>query len=128
MFGSTYWGTSYWGGTYWGGASPTGNANVRIEWFYPATRGAKLPVEFHVFKGTGGSPDYTTVIATVPYTSSIAGTYNTTISGLVNGTTYAFAVRAYNASGESLNSNVATATADSVGPNPIGSLTAVTIT
>jgi hypothetical protein len=102
-------------------------ASIKIEWYYPTTRGAKTPTGFHVYQGTGGMPDYSTVAATVLYSTGFFNMFQAKLTGLTNGTAYTIGVRAYNASGEETNTTTVTVTADSTGPNPVDSLMATAI-
>ncbi len=115
-------------------APPTGlraiavkGGNIKVEWSYPnpATR-AKTPTGFHVYDGIG-SVSYTTPAATVSYTSSIANVWTATVSGLSDGTTYSFGVRAYNAIAEEPNTATVTCTSDASGPGAVQSLMGVAV-
>ena len=105
-------------------AFPTVGGGIRAEWSYNTINPLPVPTGFHVYLGTPmisyGSP-----AATVSYQSSIAGTFVANISGLTGGDVYQLGVRAYNSTAEEPNTNIVTVTADSVGPGPVVSLTAV---
>ncbi len=115
-------------------APPTGlraiavkGGKIKVEWSYPnpATR-AKAPTGFHVYNGIG-SVSYASPVATVSYTSSIANVWTATISGLSDGTTYLFGVRAYNATAEESNTATVTCTSDAAGPEAVQSLMGVAV-
>jgi hypothetical protein len=102
---------------------------VRVEWFYPSIvrPPAKAPTGFHVYIGTGGTPDYSTPAATVPFSAAIAGTFGVNLTGLTDDTTYTIGVRAYNATAEEPNTNTVTVTADVVGPDAVDDLVGVAV-
>ena len=100
---------------------------VRVEWGYNTINPSPVPTGFHVYLGTGGTPNYGTVAATVSFQSAIAGSFVTDIPGLINGTAYTFGVRAYNATAEEPNTSTVTCTADSAGPAAVTSLAATAI-
>ena len=90
-----------------------GNAQVALSW--SASTGA---TSYKVFRSTtSGSYTYTTPLTTVT-------TASYTNTGLTNGTTYFYVVRAGNAGGESGNSNQATATPSAPAPSAPTNLTA----
>jgi hypothetical protein len=99
--------------------------SVRVEWTYPAANRAKLPTGFHVYIGTGGTISLVAgPVATVPFTSAIAGSFVANLTGLTDGTAYTIVVRAYNATAEETNTNSVNVTADATGPATVDSLTA----
>jgi hypothetical protein len=108
-------------------AVPLAGASLRVEWYYPPTRGAKAPVGFNVYLGTGATPDYSTPTAMVPYGVGIFNTFVADLTGLVDGVTYAIGVRSFNASGEEANTRSLSVTADATGPGPVDSLSAAAI-
>ena len=108
-------------------AFATASGGIRVEWYYPPTRGAKAPAGFNVYLGTGGAPSYATPAATISYATGIQSTFVANLSGLTDGTTYAIGVRSYNASGEEANTASLGVTADATGPLPVDHLTATTI-
>jgi hypothetical protein len=99
--------------------------SIRVEWYYAPSAELFAPTGFHVYVGTGGSPDYGSPTATVSFTSGLANTFASTVSGLTNGTTYTFGVRAFNAIAEESNTNVISVVADTTGPSAVLSLTAL---
>ncbi len=102
-----------------------GNASARIEWGYPTTYGARKPTGFHVYAtALPGSMSYVTPAATVLYSAGFANTFQTTLTGLDDGTTYRIGVRAYNAVSEETNVVTCTVTADATGPSPVVGLSA----
>lgn len=85
--------------------------------------GSAQPTSFRVFQSVGSSVDFSAApVATIAYVGGRIG-YRTTLSGLVNGTQYSFAVRAANASGSETNTNAITLTASSVAPRSVQNLT-----
>jgi hypothetical protein len=100
-------------------------ALVRVEWLYPIVNRAKTPAGFHVYVGTGGEPNYSSSAATVAFSTGIANTFVSTLTGLTDGTAYTIGVRAYSATGEEPNTNTVVVTADATGPTAVDSLTAV---
>jgi hypothetical protein len=106
-------------------ATPAGG--IRVEWHYPPSRGVKAPTGFHVYIGTGGTPNYSTSVATAPIDEVILNSFVADLCGLTDGTTYTIGVRAYNASGEEGNTSMVSVTADTSGPSPVAGLSANTI-
>ena len=106
-------------------AFATAAGGIRAEWYYPPTRGAKAPTGFHVYIGTGGTPNYAASVAAVPFAAVIHNSFVANLSGLTDGTTYSISVRAYNASGEEANTSTASVTADAMGPSAVSGLSAV---
>jgi hypothetical protein len=106
-------------------AFPVAGGVIRVEWTYPPTRGPKTPTGFHIYFGTTGTPNYSSPVATVPFGSALAGVYVFNSAALSNNTAYTIGVRAINATAEESNNSTVTATAVSVGPNAVVSLTAV---
>jgi len=115
-------------------APPTGlraiavkGGNIKVEWSYPnPATAAKTPTGFHVYDGIG-SVSYSAPVATVSYGASIANVWTAVITGLSNGTTYSFGVRAYNATAEETNTASVTCTSDATGPGAVQLLTAVAV-
>ena len=98
---------------------------IRVEWGYPTmVGGPKAPTGFHVYVGTGGTPNYSSPAATASWGSAVANTWVANLNGLANGVTYTIAVRAYNLTAEEVNTNTVSQTAVSVGPTAVVSLTA----
>jgi hypothetical protein len=108
-------------------AFPLVGGSIRVEWYYPPTRGATTPTGFNVYIGTGGSPNYATPAATVAYGTGIFNTLVANLSSLTNETTYCIGVRAHNTSGEETNTTSVSVTADATGPKSVDSLTASAI-
>jgi hypothetical protein len=107
-------------------AFATAGGSIRVEWTYPGISvAAKKPTGFHVYTAISPAlPTYITPAATVPFASSIMGSFVANIGPLTNALTYTIGVRAYNASAEEANTTTVSATADSVGPGAIVGLTA----
>jgi hypothetical protein len=106
-------------------ATPAAGATARVAWQYNPGGQGGAPTGFRVYRGTP-AVDYGTVAATVPYSAGVAA-YVATLSGLVDGSIYTVAVRAFNAVGTESNATVATFTADGTGPDPVNGLTATVI-
>ncbi len=135
---------------------PMANAAIRAEWAYPTgIQPNKAPLGFHVYV-SGGALDsgilaptsavrrgyrrqrwvpavaaqgisFGAPTATVPYSSSIGGSFVANIPGLLDGQTYEVVVRAYNASGEDPNDVIVLVTADATGPAPVSMFTVTAI-
>jgi hypothetical protein len=105
-------------------AFPIAAGSIRVEWTYPPAVGAKIPTGFHVYLGTG-TLSYTTPVATVLFGTAIANSYVYNSAALSNGVTYTIGVRAFNVTAEESNTNTVTATAVTVGPTAVVSLTAI---
>lgn len=102
-------------------ATAAKGATIRLDWAYAFPSGTvPAPTGFHVYIGTGGTPNYGSIAATVAYTGLMH--YQTTLSGLTSGATYTIGVRAYNALAEEPNTNTATATADGAAPKSVVNL------
>ena len=106
-------------------ASAITAGGIRVEWSYLYVPGTVLPTSFKVWIKAGASVDYTlSPTQTVPYFPGHVH-FSVDVPGYTNGTTYAVAVRATNASGDETNVNLVTVIADSAGPLPVVALTAV---
>lgn len=105
-------------------ALPIAGGSVKVEWYYPITRGAKTPTGFYVYITAGSSPSYTTPAATVLWGTRFQGMFVATLSGLTGGTAYVVGVRAYNASGTETNTYAVSVTSNASGPPAVASLTA----
>jgi titin len=97
----------------------SGNGEVGLSWTAPATDGGSAVTGYVVEQSTDGGVTWTTAIAN---TGSIGTT--ATVTGLTNGTTYAFRVTAINPAGNGVASSTATATPGTTSTAP----TAVTVT
>jgi hypothetical protein len=102
-------------------AHASGAGRIVVDWHHVLLDVTRKPTGFHVYQGTGGTPSYTTPVATVPWGSGI-NFYTRAISGLTGGTAYTFGVRAYNATGEESNATTATATASTAATATVTSL------
>jgi hypothetical protein len=100
---------------------------IRVEWAYNTINPFPIPTGFKVYSGTGGTPDYTTPVATVAFGGAVAGSFQTDVTGLADGTAYTFGVRAYNATAQEANTSTVTCTADATGPAAVVSLTATAV-
>lgn len=105
----------------WGLSAVTcGSGQLRVSWMYGTQTPA--PTGFHVYLGSP-APNYATPAADVRYVPGSPGMpYTVVISGLTGGTTYAVAVRAFSGSGEEANTSTVQATAVTVGPDSVVSL------
>jgi hypothetical protein len=99
--------------------------SVRVDWAYPRIAAGAAPTGFHVYLGSGGSPDYTDPVATVVAGSALLGQYTTLLKGLKNGITYKVGVRAFNAVAEEQNTFKTSVVAVSIGPAAVVGLTGV---
>ena len=99
-------------------AFPTAGGGIRVEWAYNTINPNPAPTGFHVYKGTGGTPNYASIAATVSFSAAIAGTFVANLAGLSNGVAYTIGVRAYNGTAEEPNTSTVTVTADS--DRPVG--------
>lgn len=104
-------------------ASPRAGGVVRVSWSYPSTGRVRRPAGFRVYAGTPAVA-YSAPAAVIPYDGPGSLHHFADLSGLTPGTTYAVAVRAYNASGEEANTATAFVTPDASGPSPVDSLVA----
>jgi hypothetical protein len=104
-------------------AFATTAGSIRVEWYYPPSTGLKAPTGFNVYTGTGGSPSYGSPAAIVAFSTGIANTFVSNLTGFIDGTTYTIGVRAYNATAQESNGNTVTVTADATGPAAVGALT-----
>lgn len=104
-------------------AVATAGGTAHVAWTYPLNRGVQ-PAGFHVYLGSP-TPDYGSPVATVDARPLGDPRYSIDLAGLVDGTTYQIAVRAYAATGlEEQNTAVVSATADSTPPANVQFLTA----
>lgn len=99
---------------------------VRVEWTHVMPSGANRPTGFRVYAGTP-TPNYSTPLATVPATASLAGTFRANLTGLADGVPVAIAVRAYNAASEDASTSYITATPDATPPAAVGGLTGTAV-
>lgn len=104
-------------------ATVSGSGTVRVSWAYPYTERTRAPVGFRVYQGSPATPSYAAPVATVSYAGQGYLHYRATIAGLTGGIQYAFAVRAYNATGEESNATVVSVTALTTAPADVDSLT-----
>ena len=82
-----------------------GNTQVALSWTAPASNGGSAITGYNVFEGTTSGAESTT-----PVNSSLISGTTFTVTGLTNGTTYYFTVKANNSVGASTASNEASAT------------------
>jgi hypothetical protein len=86
-------------------SATVGNAQVPLSWTAPSSDGGSAITGYDVYQGTSPGGEGATPINSAPITGT---TY--TATGLSNGTTYYFTVKAINAIGHSTASNEASAT------------------
>ena len=98
------------------GARAVADGDILVEWTYPWRGPDRVPTGFRVYQGTS-SVSYASPVATVDHDGAEA--YSATITGLADGTTYRFAVRAYNAIGTETNTVVVSAVADATPPDDV---------
>jgi hypothetical protein len=102
-----------------GHASKAGKAV--LSWQYQTTDPAKAPRQFNVYQGLaggGGSVNYASPVATVPY-RALLRVFQATVSGLTGGTTYQFSVRAANTTGEEQSTTTVIVRAETTGPSAV---------
>jgi hypothetical protein len=107
-------------------AFATAGGGIRAEWFSAPVVGATAPTQFHVYIGTGGTPNYATPVAAVAYNAGIFNTFAANIGPLAPGT-YSVGVRAANPVGEEPNTTAIQVLADATGPAAVDSLIATAI-
>jgi predicted phage tail protein len=93
-----------------------GNTTVALSWKAPSSNGGSAITGYNVYEGTRSGHESTTP---VNGSTLITGT-SYTVTGLTNGTTYYFTVKAVNAVGSSAASNEASATPATVPGAPTG--------
>jgi hypothetical protein len=106
-------------------------AGLLVSWAYVAPPATALrPTGFHVYRTTGSTVNFaSTPVATIAYSyTSPSQSFHTTLTGLVNGTTYAIGVRSYNGSGTDQNVNQVTIVASLTAPRNVDDLTGVATT
>jgi hypothetical protein len=110
-------------------AIPRAGGTIRVEWAYNTINPLPVPTGFHVYKGTGGTPNYASPAATVSFNGAIAGSgaFLADLAGLTDGVTYTIGVRAYNSTAEEPNTVTVDCAADATGPSAVLSLTATAI-
>jgi hypothetical protein len=96
-------------------SATAGNAQVQLSWTAPSSDGGSAITGYDVYQGTTSGGEGATPINSVPITGT---TYMAT--GLSNGTTYYFTVKAINVIGHSPASNETSATPVTVPDAPIG--------
>ena len=84
-------------------AATAGSGSVSLTWSPPASNGGAAISGYNIYRGTSPNGEATTPVATVNGTSF-------TDTGLTNGTTYYYTVKAVNSAGTSSASNEASAT------------------
>ena len=102
-------------GTPTGLSATRGNTTVALTWRAPSSNGGSAITGYNVYEGTSSGGESTVAVNT----SAVTGT-SYTVSGLSNGTTYYFTVKAVNAVGSSTASNQASATPATVPGSPTG--------
>ena len=63
-------------------AFATAAGGIRVEWAYNTINPDPIPTGFHVYVGTGGTPELCVPAATVSFFSAIAGTFVANLAGL----------------------------------------------
>jgi len=105
----------------------TKSGGVRLEWKQPQSSAAKAPIGFHVYYWSGGTPNYSTIRATVSGGAALGGTYVANLAGLTDGVAYSLAVRAFNTTAEENNTATVSVVADATGPSSVISLTSTVV-
>ena len=106
-------------------AFPWSGGMIRVEWPYPVVNRATVPTGFHVYIGSGGTPDYSSPAATVSFEQAVAKTFVANLTGLADGITYTIGVRSFNAVSEEQSTFTVSATANATGPSAIAQLTGI---
>ena len=104
-------------------AFATAGGGIRVEWAYNTINPLPVPTGFHVYIGTGGTPNYGAVKATVSFAASIGATFVANLASLTTGITYTIGVRAYNAVAEEPNTSTVNVVPSSAGPSAVVDLT-----
>lgn len=102
------------------------NGSIILDWTYQLRNALKRPTGFHVYQGSGGPPNYSAPVKVVPYAQGLTW-FTATITGLTDGVSYTFGVRAYNATAEEQNTTSVTVTADATGPAAVINLTGTSV-
>jgi hypothetical protein len=98
----------------------------RVAWAYSPVGQGGPPTGFYVYLTPGNIPNYSSPASSVAYLTGTMG-YSCDLTGLAAGSTYAVAVRAYNAAAIENNTTVvAVLQTSSMSANPVDSLTVVT--
>ena len=95
----------------------SGTGTATLEWTAPSTTGG-YPLTYDVYEGTSSGQESATPVNATPITGT---TY--TVTGLTNGTTYFFTVKAVNTAGTSGTSNEASATPAAAGTTAVSDVT-----
>jgi fibronectin type 3 domain-containing protein len=90
-------------------AATAGSGSVSLTWTAPANNGGAAISGYNIYRGTSAGGEGTTPVGTVSGT-----TLSFTDTGLTNGTTYFYTVKAVNSAGTSAASNEASATPTAV--------------
>jgi len=100
---------------------PGPGGTARVAWIWPRDRNGVRAASFNLYVGT--TLDYATPEATIA-ANRADGRYETTVSGLSDGITYAIGVRAVSAQGlEESNTVTVSVTGDTTAPDPVVGLT-----
>lgn len=96
-----------------------------VEWMF-SPLSAPIPTGFHVYMNSGSTVNFSlSPVATVPWAQR-RRTYGAVLSGLSDGVTYAFGVRAYNSIADDGNTVSTTAIGAVNAPLPIPSISSTT--
>jgi len=107
------------------GATP-GNGSAGLSWSAPSSDGGSAVTGYNVYEGTSAGGESPTPVNPTPLAANAS---SFTATGLTNGTTYFFTVKALNSIGEGAASNEASATpTGGGGPTVPGAPTSVTAT
>ena len=90
-------------------AATAGSGSVSLTWTAPASNGGSAVTSYNVYRGTSAGGEGSTAVGTVNGT-----TLSFTDTGLTNGTTYYYTLKAVNSAGTSSASNEANATPTAV--------------
>jgi hypothetical protein len=106
-------------------ALPLAGGGIRVEWMSCCSDRSRLPLGFHLYLGTGGTPDYSKPAATVAMSDQRQGCFAADLNDLINQTRYMIAVRAFNSVGEEANTIVLSVEADGDPPSVVDLLVAL---
>jgi hypothetical protein len=106
-------------------ALPLAGRRIRVEWASCCSDRSRVPLGFHIYLGTGITPDYSKPVATVAMSDQRQGRFAADLGNMTDAITYLIGIRAFNAVGEETNTIVLFAKADGDPPSVVDSLQAV---
>ena len=105
---------------------PIAGGKARLEWSCPCQSAMRQPLGFNIYVGIDGPISYSVPYATVPWLPSRFDFFRAELGGLAGRGRCLVGVRAYNASGEELNTAAVAFTIDDAPPSQVDSLESVT--